>query len=61
MLWNFNLDDLLLQGCNGARNYFQTNPIANQNNRHLCDGIGTQSGLRQKNPVKSQSILDFRF
>jgi len=48
MLWNFNLDDLLQQGCNGARNYFQTNPIANQNNRHLCDGIGTQSGLRQK-------------
>jgi WD40 repeat protein len=50
MLWNFNLEDLLQQGCNGARNYFQTNPIANQNNRHLCDGIGTQSGLRQKKP-----------
>jgi len=50
MLWNFNLDDLLQQGCNGARHYFQTNPIANQNNRHLCDGIGTQSGLRQKKP-----------
>jgi len=48
MLWNFNLEDLLQQGCNGVRNYFQTNPIANQNNRHLCDGIGTQSGLRQK-------------
>ncbi len=59
MLWNFNLEDLLQQGCNGARNYFQTNPIANQNNRHLCDGIGTQSGLRQKKP--GQSILDFRF
>jgi len=50
MLWNFNLEDLLQQGCNGARNYFQTNPIANQNNRHLCDGIGTESGLRQKKP-----------
>ena len=50
MLWNFNLDDLLLQGCNGVRNYFQTNPIANQNNRHLCDGIGTQSELTQKKP-----------
>jgi len=48
ILWNFNLEDLLQQGCNGARNYFQTNPIANQNNRHLCDGIGTQSGLREK-------------
>lgn len=50
MLWNFNLDDLLQQGCDGARNYFQTNPIANQNNRHLCDGIETQSGIRQKKP-----------
>jgi WD40 repeat protein len=50
MLWNFNLEDLLVQGCNVARNYFPTNPIANQNNRHLCDGIGTESGLRQKKP-----------
>ncbi|MBD1829493.1 AAA-like domain-containing protein [Microcoleus vaginatus GB1-A2] len=50
MLWNFNLDDLLRQGCDGARNYFQTNPIANHNNRHLCDGIGTQSELTQKKP-----------
>ncbi|MEG4088392.1 LpqB family beta-propeller domain-containing protein [Microcoleus sp. Pol12B4] len=48
MLWNFNLDDLLQQGCNGVRNYLQTNPIANQNNRHLCDGIGTQLELTQK-------------
>ncbi|MEG4007956.1 AAA-like domain-containing protein [Microcoleus sp. Pol11C1] len=50
MLWNFNLDDLLQQGCNGVRNYLQTNPIANQNNRHLCDGIGDQSELTQKKP-----------
>lgn len=50
MLWNLNLDDLLVQGCNVARNYFQTNPIANPSNRHLCDGIETQSGLRQKKP-----------
>ncbi|WP_041622629.1 AAA-like domain-containing protein [Oscillatoria nigro-viridis] len=50
MLWNLNLDDLLVQGCNGARNYFQTNPIANPNNRHLCDGIGTGSELTQKKP-----------
>ncbi|MEG5018574.1 MULTISPECIES: AAA-like domain-containing protein [unclassified Microcoleus] len=50
MLWNFNLDDLLQQGCDGARNYFQTNPIAYPSNRHLCDGIETQSGIRQKKP-----------
>ncbi|MEG4810831.1 AAA-like domain-containing protein [Microcoleus sp. F8-D3] len=48
MLWNLNLDDLLVQGCNVARNYFQTNAIANPSNRHLCDGIETQSGIRQK-------------
>lgn len=50
MLWNLNLDDLLVQGCNVARNYFQTNPIANPSNRHLCDGIETQSGIKQKKP-----------
>ncbi|MEG4491333.1 AAA-like domain-containing protein [Microcoleus sp. D3_18_C4] len=50
MLWNFNLDDLLQQGCNGVRNYLQKNPIANPNNRHLCDGIETQSELTQKKP-----------
>ncbi|MEG4497144.1 AAA-like domain-containing protein [Microcoleus sp. F10-C6] len=50
MLWNLNLDNLLVQGCNVARNYFSTNPIANPNNRHLCDGIGTQSELTQKKP-----------
>jgi WD40 repeat protein len=44
MLWNFNFDDLLVQGCN----YFQTNTIANSSNHHLCDGIGTQSALTPK-------------
>jgi len=44
ILWNLNLDDLLVQGCNVARNYFQTNAIANSSNRHLCDGIESQSG-----------------
>ncbi len=46
ILWNLNLDDLLVQGCNVARNYFETNAIANSSNRHLCDGIGTQSVSR---------------
>ncbi|MEG4283699.1 AAA-like domain-containing protein [Microcoleus sp. A006_D1] len=44
ILWNLNLDYLLVQGCNVARNYFQTNAIANSSNRHLCDGIESQSG-----------------
>jgi WD40 repeat protein len=46
MLWNLNLDDLLVQGCNLTRNYFQTNTIANSSNRHLCDGIESQSDSR---------------
>ncbi|MFS8119476.1 MAG: WD40 repeat domain-containing protein, partial [Microcoleus sp.] len=50
ILWNLNLDDLLVQGCNVARNYFQTSAIANQNNRHLCDGVKSQLGLTPKKP-----------
>ncbi|PSB39806.1 hypothetical protein C7B69_01425, partial [filamentous cyanobacterium Phorm 46] len=50
ILWNLNLDDLLVQGCNVARNYFHTNAIANQKNRHLCDGVKSQSGLTPKKP-----------
>ncbi|MCC3530880.1 MAG: AAA-like domain-containing protein [Microcoleus sp. PH2017_22_RUC_O_B] len=46
ILWNLNLDDLLVQGCNVARNYFQTNAIANSSNRHLCDGVESQSDSR---------------
>jgi WD40 repeat protein len=46
MLWNLNLDDLLVRGCNVARNYFQTNAIANSSNRHLCDGIESRSDSR---------------
>ena len=46
ILWNLNLDDLLVRGCNVARNYFQTNAIANSSNRHLCDGIESGSDSR---------------
>jgi dipeptidyl aminopeptidase/acylaminoacyl peptidase len=46
MLWNLNIDDLLVRGCNVARNYFQTNAIANSSNRHLCDGIESRSDSR---------------
>ncbi|WP_293330949.1 MULTISPECIES: AAA-like domain-containing protein [unclassified Microcoleus] len=46
ILWNLNIDDLLVRGCNVARNYFQTNAIANSSNRHLCDGIESRSDSR---------------
>ncbi|MEQ9669843.1 MAG: hypothetical protein RLO19_16035 [Coleofasciculus sp. G2-EDA-02] len=42
ILWNFDLDDLLIRGCNWLRDYLKTNPNISEEDRHLCDGIGTQ-------------------
>lgn len=42
ILWNLNLDELLVQGCNWLRDYLKTNPNVSESERHLCDGIGTQ-------------------
>jgi WD40 repeat protein len=39
ILWNLDLDNLLLRGCNWVRDYLQTNPNVSQSDRHLCDGI----------------------
>jgi WD40 repeat protein len=41
-LWNLDLDDLLVRGCNWLRDYLKTNPNVSESDRHLCDGIGTQ-------------------
>jgi WD40 repeat protein len=37
ILWNFNLDDLLKQGCTLARNYLRTNPSITSEVRRLCN------------------------
>ena len=37
-LWNFDLNDLLIRGCNRARDYLKTK--ASEEDRDLCDGIG---------------------
>ena len=45
ILWDLdklNLDNLLSNGCNQARNYLKTNPNVSESDRTLCDGIGTQ-------------------
>jgi len=42
ILWNLNLDALLVQGCNWLHDYLKTNPNMGESDRHLCDGIGTQ-------------------
>jgi WD40 repeat protein len=42
MLWNFHLDDLLVRGCDLARDYLRTNPNVREGDRHLCDDIGRE-------------------
>lgn len=37
ILWNFNLDDLLKQGCTLARSYLHTNPSITSEIRRLCN------------------------
>jgi WD40 repeat protein len=37
--WNFDLEDLLMRGCNWVQDYLQTNPNVSENDRTLCDGI----------------------
>ncbi|MEG3863978.1 PDZ domain-containing protein [Microcoleus sp. herbarium12] len=38
-LLNFDLDDLMVRGCDWARDYLKTNPNVKESDRHLCDGI----------------------
>ncbi|MFB8798323.1 MAG: PDZ domain-containing protein [Microcoleus sp.] len=38
-LWNFDLDDLMVRGCDWARDYLKTNPNVKESDRALCDGI----------------------
>ncbi|KAB8317002.1 hypothetical protein SD81_024115, partial [Tolypothrix campylonemoides VB511288] len=39
ILWNLNLDNLLVRGCNWVRDYLQTNPNVSESDKSLCDGI----------------------
>ncbi|BAY20241.1 WD-40 repeat-containing protein (plasmid) [Anabaenopsis circularis NIES-21] len=41
ILWNLDLDDLLMQSCAWVGDYLKTNSSVNESERHLCDGIGT--------------------
>ena len=42
ILWNFNIDFLLEQGCNWVGDYLKYNPKVNQSDKLLCEGIGEQ-------------------
>jgi WD40 repeat protein len=37
--WNFDLEDLLVCGCNWVQDYLKTNPNVSESDRTLCDGI----------------------
>jgi WD40 repeat protein len=37
--WNFDLEDLLVCGCNWVQDYLKTNPNVSQSDRTLCNDI----------------------
>jgi WD40 repeat protein len=41
ILWNLDLDDLLVKGCGLIRGYLQNNPDVSAEDKHLCDNIKT--------------------
>jgi tetratricopeptide (TPR) repeat protein len=41
-VWNFDLDNLLVRGCDWVRPYLKTNPNVSESDRTLCDDISTQ-------------------
>ncbi|MBW4446485.1 MAG: CHAT domain-containing protein [Spirirestis rafaelensis WJT71-NPBG6] len=41
ILWNLDLDNLMVRGCDWVRNYLQNNQTASENDKHLCDGVGS--------------------
>jgi len=42
-LWDFNLDHLLVEGCNIARNYLKNSPNISQRDKLLCQEIGPKN------------------
>ncbi len=41
ILWNLDLDNLMVRGCDWVRLYLQNNPSVSENDKHLCDGVGS--------------------
>ncbi|WP_392529982.1 caspase family protein [Nostoc sp. C117] len=39
VLWNLDLDQLLAQSCDWARDYLENNPKVSDSDRHLCDDV----------------------
>ncbi|MGJ3248608.1 MAG: WD40 repeat domain-containing protein [Elainellaceae cyanobacterium] len=41
-LWNFDLDDLMAKGCAWLSDYLRTNPNLSDDERRVCDGVGSE-------------------
>ena len=41
-LWSWDLDDLLVRGCDWVRDYLKYNASLSEEDRHLCRGIGSR-------------------
>jgi WD40 repeat protein len=41
ILWNLNLDDLMVKGCAWVGDYLHNNPNVSEQDKRLCDDIGT--------------------
>jgi WD40 repeat protein len=41
-VWNFDLDNLLVRGCDWVRDYLKNSPNVSESDRTLCDDISTQ-------------------
>lgn len=39
ILWNLDLDDLLVRGCDWVGDYLRTNPNVSSRDRRLCEGV----------------------
>jgi WD40 repeat protein len=55
ILWNFDIDDLLFQGCNAVESYLK-NTIGHLSDeeRHTCDGIG--ASYKVEHPLATPSV-----
>lgn len=41
-LWNLDLDNLQVRGCNWVGDYLQNNPNVKAGNKRICEGIVTK-------------------
>ena len=55
-LWNLDLDDLLIRGCDKLRNFLQNNPNVEERDRQLCEAIETFPSPEQTLVINKTNI-----